>query len=112
MENESLILSFPGVSAADGNVYAGTLSNDLLRIDPSLKVERSRTNPDTQDFGATLILVLGTASVQAVVRGLTSWLVRNSGARIDITTSTGKVVAKNIDSRDASRIAEALSPHP
>ena len=77
-------------------------------LDSSVALKRRKDREGTQDFGATLVLILGTGAITAVAKGLSAWIVRNSGARI-IITKDGEVVAENIDSRDAERIvADAL----
>jgi len=110
MAAEPLILTFPNASTAEGNRHASTLAESLRDIDPNIVVDRQRERPDTQDFGATLAVMLGTAAATAVANGIAAWLARNSGARIEIRRK-GKVVlvATHLDSKDVSRIAEALS---
>src|SRR5882724_8423163 len=105
---DTLTISFPGSSTAEGNRYAGSLSDELRGIDPAVSVDRLRESPATLDFGATLAVVLGTVSVTAVANGVASWLARHSGARIEIKKN-GSDVATDLDSRDAARIAEAFS---
>jgi hypothetical protein len=70
--------------------------------------EQSRTDGESQDFGATLVVILGTASVTAVARGIQAWLTRNN-VQLEISTGTGKVIAKNIHSHDAAAIAASIS---
>jgi len=79
-------------------------------VDPHVSVERRRERPDTQDFGATLSVILGTAAVTAIAKGIAAWLARNSGAQIEIRRN-GRVVlrASHLDSKDVPQIAEALS---
>jgi hypothetical protein len=110
MRTDSLIVTFPGASTAEGNRLAGTLADALRDVDPTIVAQRKRERPDTQDFGASLAVVLGTAAVTAVAKGIAAWLSRNSGARVEIR-SKGEVVlvASGLDSKDVPRIAEALS---
>ena len=103
-------IGFVGTSSAQGNRYAESLLRTLRDVDPALQIERARTREDTQDFGASLVLVLGTAAATAVAKGIATWMARNSGARIEITAD-GKVIGTNLDSRDVAKIAEAFSPH-
>ena len=79
----------------------------IREVDRHLKVEQSRDRQDTMDFGATLVIVLGTASVTALAKGVAAWLARHSGARIEINAD-GTVIASNLDSGDATKIAEAF----
>jgi hypothetical protein len=102
-------ISFPGVSIAEANRYAADLQTAIRETDESITAERRRSREDAQDFGATLIIVLGTASVTALANGISAWLARHSGAKIQIEAD-GSIVASDLDSRDASRIAAAFRP--
>ena len=75
-------------------------------VDPGVVVARQRERPDTQDFGASLAVVLGTAAA----KGIAAWMPRNSGVQVEIRRQ-GKIVmvASHLDSKDVPRIAEALS---
>jgi hypothetical protein len=108
MRESSFILAFCGVSAADENKYARDLAATLRNLDPALNAEQRRDREDTQDFGTTVAIVLGTASVTAVAKGVSAWLARNSGARLQISAD-GNVIATNLDSRDAAKIAQAFA---
>lgn len=110
MEADALIFTFPETSTAAGNRFASSLANALRDTDPDVVVSRERERPDTQDFGTSLAVVLGSAAVSAVGKGIAAWLARNSGAQIEICRN-GKVVlrASHLDSKDVPRIAEALS---
>jgi hypothetical protein len=62
MENDAVVIKFSGVSDEEANKYAGSLADELSEI-AGLKAKPARERHETQDFGATLVLVLGTASV-------------------------------------------------
>lgn len=111
MPSQSLMVTFPDASKAEGNRLANSLADVLRDTDPNILVERQRERPDTQDFGATLAVILGTAAATAVAKGIAAWLARNSGAKIEIR-SKGEVVlsATHLDSKDIPRIAEAFKP--
>jgi len=103
------VVSFVGASAADGNRFAGSLSDALRDLDSTIQVERVRERDNTQDFGASLAVILGTASAITLAKGIASWLAHNSGATIEIRRE-GQVVmrASHLDSRDVPKLAEAL----
>ena len=107
MTGSPFIISFPSLSTAEANRLASGLAAAIRDSDRDVKVEQRRDQPDTQDFGATLAIILGTASATAVARGVEAWLARHSGAKIQINKD-GSVIASNLDSRDAARIAEAF----
>jgi hypothetical protein len=52
-------------------------------------VERQKDDQRTQDFGATLAVVLAGPAVVAVARGIEAWLQRYRDVEIEITTSDG-----------------------
>lgn len=102
--------TFPAVSSSQANRYAESLAQVLRDTDPAVHVERERVRNETQDFGGSLVLILGTAAVTEVAKGIAKWLARHSGAQIQISAD-GKVVAHNLDSNDAATIAKAFSQH-
>lgn len=108
MAESPFLISFPGASTAEANRYATDLAIAIRETDSELQVQQHRDRTDTQDLGATLIIILGTASVTALAKGISTWLARHSGASIQIDAD-GKVVASHLDSRDAARIAEAFA---
>ena len=105
---QQLILRFEGEDRAEASRLAQQLEQDLREIDPNVKASRIRDCAEAQDFGATLVLLFGTPFAVALAGGVAAFLKRVSGARITISKS-GEVVAENLDSRDAARIAEAFA---
>lgn len=101
---------FVDQSESDGNMLAADLENhlrDVVAEQDALQLVRSRSTPDAQDFGATLVLILGTAAARSIAKGIQSWLASHNGTRIEITDSTGSVVATNIDATSAAAIMSA-----
>ena len=109
MSSSPVVLSFGDVTLADGNRFAGSLSDMLRDLDPSIQVDRLRQSPDTQDFGSSLAIVLGATSVTALAKGIASWLARNSGVKMEIRRE-GQVVmtVTQLDSADVPKLAETL----
>ena len=85
------------------------LRTQNLRARKTSPLSRKRARNDTQDLGASLLLVLGTASASAIAKGIARWIAKNGGARIEISAN-GTVVASNLESGDAAKIAAAFSP--
>jgi hypothetical protein len=111
MVEMTFVLRFPDAGINDANRYARSLRDTLRELDESgARLEVQRNDPESQDFGATLVLVLGTSAVAALAEGIKTWLSRNSGARIEILQN-GRIVAEHLDSKDAAAIATALSQH-
>jgi len=110
MPKDGLVLRFADTSVAEGNRLAASLADALRDCDPAVRVDRERERADTQDFGASLSIILGTAAVNALAKGIASWLQRNSGARIEIRRDNNVVLtATRLDSGDVPKIAEALA---
>ena len=104
---DGLEISFETIDQAE----ALRLSNDLeadLQDSSQVSISRKKERTDSQDFGSTLVLVFGTPVAIALAKAVTTFLQRHSGATIRISRQ-GEVIATNLNSRDASRIAEAFA---
>src|SRR5258707_11588444 len=99
MEEQTYIIKFKGVSGEIANRYASELRNALLDATPDIEVDPRRADARTQDFGSTLVLILGTPAVLAVVKAMEGWLKMRHSAIIDIEKD-GHVHAENITSKD------------
>ena len=110
MDKAGITIHFPDVTPDVGNVYAEDLRSSLEEsLEAGGLVERRRTSPESQDFGATLVLILGTSAVTAIAQGIRTWLARNSDVSIDIVVR-GKVFrARNLDSQGVQELAKVLA---
>lgn len=105
MEKQTYTIKFEDISAAEGNQYASELRNMLLDATPDVEVDQRRADTHTQDFGATLVLILGTPAVIAITRAIGNWLQLRNSASLTIEKD-GRIIAKNITSKDAAKLAE------
>jgi hypothetical protein len=108
-------IRFLGMTAAEADTAAADMAaflKDAVTDRQQFQVDRQRTKPGSQDFGATLVLVLGTAAVTAVAKGVRSWLTAHTGTSIEITDERGHVVATNVDASSAAEIAKAWRSGP
>ena len=103
----AFVLRFNDVSAAEANRYAASLREELLDAAPDLTVEQERQDPATQDFGSTLVLILGAPAVVVVANGLSRWLTRNNAAKIRLETKDGILVAENLESQHVAQVLKA-----
>jgi hypothetical protein len=106
LSDQSLIIEFTSGSRRDANLNAESLRAAILNSSESVSVEQKRNSHHAQDFGAALLVVLGTPAVVAFAKALGDWLKLHHSVEIDIKTSDGKYVAKHVTARDAQRLAE------
>jgi hypothetical protein len=110
--NDEILISFPNISLSEANVFAQTLADDLRDSAEELTVEIRKESQETQDFGATLVLILGTAAATKVAAGISKWIARHSGARVLLKKKDGtELLIENADSASAAKIAAALNRH-
>ena len=108
MAEDTMVLTFENVSVAEANRYAEDLRRDLLDADPSVQVQRRRYDPNSLDFGASLVLVLGAPAVVVLAKAVEKWLIRNNAASIRLEGPDGILIAKNLDSKNAAAVLEAF----
>lgn len=101
-------IRFKGVSLAEANRLAGSLEQTLRDQASDSRIVREREDSSTQDFGATLGIVLAGPAVVAVAQGIRIWLERHHGVEIEIETSEGKVIARNLT---ADKAIDLLNAH-
>ena len=91
--NSDVVISFLDADLVTANDLAGDLTESLAEDAPTLSVTRLREDPLTQDFGATIVIILGTTAVTALAKGVAKWLERRQDAnlRLKRTESDGKV---------------------
>jgi hypothetical protein len=106
---KKFVIRFQDEKPADAGIKVKALRKDLLEKSRDVQVGIRKDDSTTQDFGTTLVLVLGTSAVTAIAKGIADYLRRNRG-RI-VIEADGKVIAENISGEDAARIAEAMSAH-
>jgi hypothetical protein len=107
MAETPYLITFIGTSVVTANQYASDLATELRRLSPDITAKQHRLRDDTQDLG-TAVAILSTGAVSTIAGGITAWLVRHSGVRLEITKD-GTVLATNLDSHDAPELARALS---
>jgi hypothetical protein len=101
-------LRFEDVSLAEGGQRANELRDQLLDSGAvnDKDVEITKDDPRTQDFGATLVLVLGAPAAVVLAKGIKDYLERRGGTVV--VESDGKVVASGVRGSDVARIVEAI----
>ena len=59
------------------------------------------------DFGATLGIVLAGPAIVAIAKGMQVWLERHHNVEIELVTSEGKLLAKNITAKNLIEVLNA-----
>src|SRR6266571_5419603 len=108
MDQHTYIITFDVDSLGDANRYAEELRNALLDASADIIVQRRREDPRAQDFGATLIILLGTPAVVTMVKAIGDWLKLRASASLTIETPEKRIVVQNITSKNAAQLAERL----
>jgi hypothetical protein len=108
MSHQNIVIDFVDCSSADANRYAQDLERALIGADRSVDIRRG-TKEDSQEIVSSLVLLFGTPVAASLAHAIYTFLARNSGVKIRIRTPHGELIADNLDSKDAARIAEALT---
>src|SRR5690348_14943325 len=108
MNEQTYIITFETASAADANRYAEELRQFLLDASPDVEVHRRRDDSRTQDFGSTLVLLLGTPAAGAIVTAIGNWLALRHRASITVKRADEQIVIQNITSKQAGELAHLL----
>jgi hypothetical protein len=111
VEEKEYFLSLDNVSSDEANTLASELRDVVLDVIPDAAVTLTRENPLAQDFGATLVVVLGTPAVVTLANALGSWLKARQGGQgvgVTIKTASGELVGTNLTGKDAKDLVGAF----
>ena len=118
MDQQSYLITFDDVSPADANRYADELRNALQDASADLTVQRKRDNPHAQDFGATLVLLLGIPAAVALAKTVTTvignWLQLRQGQGVSVTVKTAdsQISIKNMTREQATQLVQLFLTKP
>ena len=108
--DQTLVLSFADTPKDRANIFADDLRKELKRVAPTLSVDKQRESEAAQDFGATLVVIVTSAAVTALAKGIANFIAKH-GTRIKIKIGNDVVEAKGIESHDAAAIMSAFEKH-
>jgi hypothetical protein len=82
-KKNEVTITFEGIKGHDASFAAEELKQAVIDLgEPDVDVTTKKERANTQDFGATLVLVFGTPVAIALARGIAGWLRR----RAEMTT--------------------------
>jgi hypothetical protein len=80
-KGETFRISFDALGAAAANQAALSLRTSLLDLgDPEIDVKIEKDSTSSQDFGTTLVLLIGTKAAFEIAKGIADWLRRRPDA--------------------------------
>lgn len=109
--DSDVTVSFIDTDLAMANDLAGDLAESLGEDVPDLSVTRFREDSRTQDFGATLAIVLGSTAVTALAKGVAKWLARRQDARLRLkrTARNGQVREITLEGQPSARTERIIT---
>ncbi|WP_298956006.1 hypothetical protein [uncultured Methylobacterium sp.] len=115
MHQQTFKISFDNAAGAQANQIAeetmATITRSAIGLGVSdhIKMEIGKIRSDTQDFGATIVVILGTPAAIALAKGLHDFISKY-GDCVTISTEFGTVVARGTAAAniDVAKTLEAL----
>jgi len=97
MDNQAdervLLIRFDGMSTADANRAAVELRKQLrIKMGAGVSIDQVKEDDETQDFGGTLAVVLGTPFALALAKGVADYISKR-GCRLVLETPQGRIIA-------------------
>lgn len=106
--NGSYVLKVTGVPDDEAQILTEELKEVLLDAHEEVRVERKREDPEAQDFGALLSIVLAAPAAVAVAKGIANWLMRHRGVTIRVETKDGILVADHLTTASALELVKTF----
>ncbi len=107
---QTIAIRFPELELSDAGRAARNLREQILDDAPGVDADVRKDDSSTMDFGATLILVLGTPAVVALAQGIAKWMMRERTVlEIESDGKTVKIHAEGTLNENVARIVEALN---
>lgn len=110
MTEQTLRIRFPGMETGDAGNAARSLQEEIEDGLPAADVSIHKDDTDTMDFGATLVVVLGTPAVITLAKGIAKWMARErSEVEIEIGSEKITIKAAGTVNENVARIVEAIN---
>ena len=108
MNQDSVRIAFPDETRKTAGLLIEDLEDEIkkeVKADTQpVKTEIRREDPEAQDFGTTLAVVLGTPAVIVLAKAIRDWAKRKDQASIEINGAR----IKNVSSADVADIVAAI----
>jgi hypothetical protein len=91
------------------SAQATELEDYIRDAAPDVAVERVRTDPTAQDFGATLAILLAAPSIVALAKGISRWLDRRNTSTVTLKSAGRTFTVENISARSAAQLAQEIT---
>lgn len=103
-----LEIELPDASPSEASRLVSELREYLLDEAPDLDIQQVRSNAETQDLGATLLLLLAAPSTVAVARGLSRWIARRNTCCLVFKSGKKSLKVENISNKTADGLSRDL----
>jgi Effector Associated Constant Component 1 len=109
-------IQFDGLNDAAANQAALSLRTFLLdQGEPGVEIKIEKSSSSNQDFGSTLVLLLGTRAAIEIAKGIATWLRRRADATGLVIVNAGgnrvEIKGPAAASANVAQIAKALGYH-
>jgi len=92
---EELTIEFPDSAAADASRLAEDLARHVSTTIDGVKAEVASGSTDAMDFGATVVIVLGTPSIVYLAKGIADWIQRKGDPALVIKRGRESIIVKD-----------------
>ena len=105
METKTIIIEFDDCTPAEANVRINELIEIAKLNSLDANVKRTPKDPNNQDAGTILTIVLGAPAVVVLMRGIAKYLTLKLGGSLTLRDGSKEVIAKGVNSKTVERIA-------
>ncbi|AFW01771.1 hypothetical protein BAR24_14900 [Gluconobacter oxydans] len=92
---EYIEIQFPDVEAAAAGQLADDLADRLRELDETGRVTIQKASPDAMELGSIVVMLLGTASVASVARGIGGWIQKRGDPALKIKCGKDEIVIQS-----------------
>lgn len=111
-KNETVELIFPTAGPADAERLAEDLARAIRQEFPDVNVEQVRASPDHMAVGSIIAILVGSAAVRTLAKGIADWLRRQADPDLVVKRGSTQITVKSgLSSEQKTEIIlKALDP--